>query len=458
MSSHEAISEACAKYIDAVFRAKQAAESEEQFWSNGRASRAYQRLFKAVEGIAPNDLHWGFTIWDIAGSTSDRIWQGRLVNEPSTVKALSEIVENCLEDLANAEWIACVPMERRFSAFPEYTDFGEFAVVNAAEEDSDFEPLLNRFRKILATKLGVNFMPETEVQDSLLRLDEHYLKKSGHYIPGRPQLVARVGRGERFTNKRLLEGMANDNFAMLSLCQIAYDMIHEIPARITTGAYARLPSGEWMPEGLIEIPPVAVAINARTGEADWWTSSVEAYETIFGEPYDANEFELLWKRIVVPILNARNAGLSGTLRDAIDSAIKLVGKCRHRQMADLTLHCVIATETILNPFNVRGDTGERFAIFCAGLTANRPPQRVEAYRRAKKLYRLRSGAVHQSRRHNEREIPKQAFQLFLACLNAVVSWASSRLTEGNVCTSDDFNEFYVQTVFATKENEAATKT
>ena len=152
-----------------------------------------------------------------------------------------------------------------------------------------------------------------------------------------------------------------------------------------------------------------------------------------------------------PILNLRNADLSGLVRAALDNAINLVSRCRHNEVGDLTLYSVIASETILNPFNALGDTSERFAIFVASLTKATPERRLEAYRAAKNLYRLRSLAVHQSRLHGDKDVAearKQAFTLFLACLKAIAEWAEQALAAGGVCGPDDFKEFYVSSIFS----------
>jgi hypothetical protein len=50
------IQDACEKYIRAVFRAKEAAETADDFWGNKRADKAYWRLFKAIADNTPADL------------------------------------------------------------------------------------------------------------------------------------------------------------------------------------------------------------------------------------------------------------------------------------------------------------------------------------------------------------------------------------------------------------------
>lgn len=442
------IEEACVKYIQAVFRAKEAAETADDFWGNKRADKAYRRLFKAIADNTPADLKWQSAMWEIAGSTAEKVWE-QDVDEQTYIRGFCRIVNECLDDLAAADWIACVPLEHVFCNFPEFTNFGEFSLVNpGADAEQPVDERLARFRSILTTNFGVNFMPHTEVNDSYLRLGDHYHQKSGHYIPGRPQLIVKVGRGEAYSNERLLWELVAHQIALLALCQIAYDI--KKPMRFVNAGESALPSGQRFQRGLIEIPSVAVAINSRTGQADWWSTRLKMYEKCQGR-YNREQFTSLWNEIAVPILDLRSAGLSGLMRDAIDNAIRLIAKCRHPEMGDLTLYCIIATETILNPFNALGDTSERFAIFAASLTETTPEKRLDAYRTARNLYRRRSQAVHQSRLHGDKDVAearKQAFGLFLACLKAVTEWAKQTLAQGRACGPDEFKEFYASTIFS----------
>jgi hypothetical protein len=236
------------------------------------------------------------------------------------------------------------------------------------------------------------------------------------------------------------------------LCQIAYEQLQGgLETMIVSSGHDRLPCGQRMQRGLIEVPSVAVAINVRSGEAAWWSTGLRQYETHAGTGYEPDKFHAIWKDVAAPILALRHAGLSGMMRDAIDNAIGLLAKCRHNKMGDLTLYSVIATETILNPFNALGDTSERFALFAAALTETAAERRLEAYKVARNLYRLRSLAVHQSRLHgekDEKEVRKQAFRLFLACLKAITQWATKTLAQGGVCGAEEFKDFYTKQVFS----------
>lgn len=446
------ITVSCQNFIHAVFEAKLAAESRDEFWEDRNAARTYQQMFKIIGDNTPEDLQWQTEVWELAGSYADYIWENECVEDDLARRYCNQLI--CLlDDLAAVDWIACVPIERTFCRFPEFTDFGSFCVVNpgslSPQSDSD---LLQAFRQILADKLGVNFMPEREVPDSYLRLSDHYYNKSGNYIPGRAQLVLRVGRGERFSNERILVSRLSKLLDLLALCQIAYASSGSLLELRVIGPESVMPDGSRMASGLIEIPPVAVAVNVRTGQADWWGTRTSAYETETGQGYDPSRFMTLWNEIAVPVAKLRTLGLSGKVREAIDSAVQVVAKCRHSETGNLMVYSTIATETILNPFNMLGDITERFALFSAALTENSAAKRREVYKLAKRLYQQRCHAVHRSRFDGDsddaKEDSKIAFELFLRCLKVIGEWATDRLSQNEPCNQSAFGELYLNSVFA----------
>jgi hypothetical protein len=263
-------------------------------------------------------------------------------------------------------------------------------------------------------------------------------------------MVVKAGRGDEFLNERLVSTLAVHHLSLLSLCQIAYEAENRWDAGIVRYPGCRLPSGEEMPHGLIEVPSVAVAINVNTGIASWWSASQHRlYETVHGLGYDADKFMVIWQDIAAPLLDMPEA-VSGKIATAVRNAVWLVAKCRHQAMGDLTLNSVIATETILNPFNKMG-TSEGFAIFAAALTGATLEDRIRIYQTAKGLYDIRNVAVHQSRPHETKgmkEPEQEAFKLFRACLKAIVNWIKDTHSQGRTCDDEAFKQFYLRTVLA----------
>ena len=456
MKPTNTIEDACTRYIKAVMRAKERSTSADDFWANKKAQQAYEQMCKAIEAQAPAGLRWWYTVWELAGSTSEQIWDGGF-NPATETEHFVKRVQAHLAALERVDWIASLPLEHLFCTFPTFTDFGDFLLINPNDGASGLDELLRRFRGILTEKLNVNFVPPTDPStESYLHLGDHYFNKSGGYIPGRPQMVVKVGRGDRFVNKLILSGIASYSLALLSVCQIEYELSGSIlETRIISPEHDRLPTGERMQSGMIEIPSVAVAINVNSGQADWWGTEVKIYETEHGIGYNPDKFMVIWSEIALPLFRLRGAGLSGKLRVALDNAIRFVARCRHDAMGDLTLHSVIATETILNPFNARGDAVERFAIFAAALTGHTLQERLETYNRARHLYNLRNSVVHQSALHGgkaAKDSPKQAFGLFLACLKAIVAWAGNNLEHGKQCDEEAFKGFFTRKVLSPSES------
>jgi hypothetical protein len=450
MTANDAITEACQKYIEAVVRAKQRTTTPDHFWKDKRAGKAYKHLFKVIQANVPPDLQWWYTIWELAGSTSEQILEGRFEEATDTPRFCRQ-VNAYLDALAGHDWIASLPLEHVFSSFPPFTDFGGFHLVNPAgpEGSGDLDELLGRFRTILTDKLGVAFPePKDFHNDSYLRLGDHFFKnKSDGYIPGRPQMVIRVGRGDEFVNKQLLPGLARQQLSLLALCQIAYELDDGFQSKIISPAQCRLPNGEHMQAGVIEIPQVAVAIETKTGESAIWGARLGAYETQHGLGYEPEKFMAVWNDLAKPVLDLE-ASLSGDVGDAVRNAIKFVGKCRHPEMGDLTLNSVIATETILNPFKKMG-TSEGFGMFAGALAGASVETRIETYRMARGLYHLRNQVVHQSRHEDDKaamESHRRAFGLFRTCLKGILQWVKATTEQGRKCDKEAFDDFYLRTI------------
>jgi hypothetical protein len=450
MNPQDAITVACQKYIQAVVRAKQRTTTPEHFWKDKRSDSAYRRLRKVIKANVPADLQWWYTIWELAGSTAEQILEGRFT-EPTDMPQFCRHVMAYLDALAGHDWIASLPLEHVFGGFPPFTDFGGFCLVNPCDPDGpcELDDLLDRFRGILTDRLGIAFpQPEDLNGSSYLNLGDHFFNnKSDGYIPGRPQMVIRVGRGDEFVNKQLLPGLARQQLSLLAICQIAYELEDGFRSKVISPSHSRLPTGDQMQCGLISIPDVAVAIVAKTGDAAIWGTGQETYETRHGLGYDPNTFMTIWNDTAKPVLDLGGA-LSGAVGDAVRNAIRLVAKCRHHATGDLTLNSVIATETILNPFRKMG-TSEGFGMFAAALTGATVESRVEVYKAARSLYNLRNLAVHQSQHHDDkttRDSHKRAFDLFRACLKGILQWVKAATDQGRRCEKEEFDDFYLRTI------------
>jgi hypothetical protein len=220
-----AIKQTCEKHIEALLTAKSRCQTEDQFWKDGKAKKTYRRMMTTIEAEVAGSFAWWYSVWDLSGSTALSIWEGTLgageeARFPNQVLAY-------LKMLQHQDWIASIPMERAFEKFPAVTDFGCFYLLNARgehhEEDQEdnVDQLLAHFRNILSTNLAVNFVEPKEPSESYINIGAHFFRKSDGYIPGRPQMVLRVGAGDEFVNRQLLSTLVRYRLALLAICQIA---------------------------------------------------------------------------------------------------------------------------------------------------------------------------------------------------------------------------------------------
>lgn len=446
--------EACSKFIQALYNAKTRSISYEEFLENKDLNIQYMKWKKAVEKSLPVDIQWPLTLTELTYTVGITVWETDIVQDVF-FRDFVRSLQSMFEQLSITEWIASIPIERSFEKFPVFTDFGPFAIVNArAENPKSEEDLFKTFQNILTIHWNVNFMNPVEVHESYIDLAHHfYENKSDCYIPGRPQLVLKVGRGDSARNESAMKERLRQFLPLLTICQIFVELEQGLLFR---PAWVTMPDGKTrMRHGLIEIPNGAMAINKFTGHAELWRTEHESFESRDTQRYDVEKFINAWEKIAQPILNLKNVGLFGRLREAIDNALKLVATSRFYKldMSNLFLNSVIATETVLNPFNVVGETAERFALMVAALTEKSSENRKNTYNIAKQLYRYRCHAVHRAKFDSDndtvkiKEEQKTAFLLFLDCLSVIVQWASKRLANEQLCDKEAFEELFLDSLF-----------
>lgn len=450
----DSIQSAAEHFVATLFRARDRAASSDEFSEDRDSNAAYDRLFKAIAKVTPEEVKLGWAVSEFAALTfSQSVWNGQ-VKRDTALRDFLNALQNLIDDLSVVEWLACVPLGREFRGFSKFTDLGPIAVVYVPDDEKkDQTILLAEFREVLTAHCGVHFMDSAEVKDSYLRLGGHYYERSQCYIPGRPQMIVKVGRGESRSNERMLGDRLRQLFPLFQFCQVVEAPPILAGARFIAPSYWPDRKSSMMTQGLIEIPDGAVAVNRRTGQCDWWQNvrPFSVYETWDGNEHDAARFQLAWHEHVEPILKLHDDGLSGRVREAIDNAVRLVAACRYPQFVEPLLNCVIATETILNPFNTLEQLSERFALFSAALCASNPIAKRTAYRQSKKLYRLRCHAVHRSHMDDQEDMKslrQEALGLFLTCLRSIVKWADETLGAGGSCDQKAFDDFYLRSIFS----------
>ncbi len=416
-------------------------------------------------------------------------------------------IESFLEYGAVHEWLACVPIDGRFRAFPACTDFGGFKIINPLSgTDSDPPTVTRRFREILASHCGVDFV-NALVENAFDQRAASIHEQSGGFIPEHPQLVVGLGAGHEPGRRKRLNAEVSALYPLIRLCQLACDVEHGVELQ------------RWPQPlvGYVQMPRVGVAIN-MCGGAEIWEIETEYVYRLFDEalaeeveylladsaaheegtepvkrrayrhpftrlhspvahslrmpgpvfeptdagPLDPAEFHQAWQQLGAPLLAMRRQPTLSKLRRAIDNAVLLVSSSVYGIGGSLTLHLVMATEAILSPFGNRSDLSERFALFVAAILGETCDERRKWYKTAKELYGYRCGAVHaadfvpskseadanrvQTWTESQTPIARQAWAIFRRCLSTVVEWANERAVASEPCNDRTFQDFYLSRV------------
>jgi hypothetical protein len=136
---------ACRQLAGNIARLKQdkADVDKESSWSDAGLNRAWRKLERAIKGsLLEGTMWWG--IW--IQCAIDDAWRGCDESPGAIAQFLKVKVRNVLPQM-ESEWVAFTPLGRQFSDFPEYTDFRDFAIINATQGDPRSSAA--RFRAIL---------------------------------------------------------------------------------------------------------------------------------------------------------------------------------------------------------------------------------------------------------------------------------------------------------------------
>jgi hypothetical protein len=200
---------------------------------------------------------------------------GDLPTVEECTRHLYNQLDSDLNELATSEWIALYPLERLFESFDAAVDFGSFSVVNpntprmGPHRNSAYD-----LKRVLAEDCGIVFGDSVENEGSYNRCIQHIAHETHWYIPGRPQLLFEVGRGDP---NALWSEMRDKLAAVLPALRFT-EFIYEVvnPDSPLTAdrtwercASARRPDGTPMSNRLVEMPSVALLLKQRNGTCAW---------------------------------------------------------------------------------------------------------------------------------------------------------------------------------------------
>ena len=349
------------------------------------------------------------------------------------------------------------------------------------------------FCQILGEHLRVNFIRSSEISGSLLDISSKIREQTRGYIPGRPQLVLNLGLGEWDVACERLRRRLHFLIPLIRLCQLTCDVMEGVRF---TGDSARMPDhGRAMPEGITEIPCTALGVNVNNGTGQTWdglwtwryelhsgygvsmdeltderlrfdrihtVSSPEyglpfrQFESSQGGAIEPHEFRDWWMRLGRPLESAFTTTQTGRndLIGIILEAIRVVSSCIYGVTGDIGLQSVLATEWILNP--VGGlrwidqseaksfSQNQEFAVRACNLASTFPGQIEERRERAKELYKWRNDLIHTGGKATldaaeTTRNRKDAFHLFIACLEGLGQWLSNQLESNQACSAQEFD-------------------
>lgn len=467
---------------------------------------AASRIFELMEQQIPHEDHcWrdGSDLKSMMISVGVTYHEARLEGkQPSNLDIAKELHHQIglfISDIRDRSWIACLPLERCFETFPEFVDFGEFHVLNpCAGAPGAHRDVCADFQRLLAEHSEVNFMPALEVNGSYLDAAKDIFHRTHGYIPGRPQLVVKLGPAfwrsvpQTFREKMLLY------IPLLRLCQVAYHFECTNQEWFATQE-GRLPGGRGeMPSRTMEMPTDFLLVdqhngsvlspqllvdkdqhhlgdrpgmpdttfdgshqddNARLVIAMDGGDYVERhrlsrpqevigrrFETAYGSGYDVTKFREIWARYAEPFLRLKkltgNFEISKVSRESggkqweqLYRAACVTGNSLHDLSGTLTLMAVSATEMLLNPKDNREDLKRRFS--------DRLPLFFDMERdEAERLYNYRCVYVHNSDAYSDMyKFRSRAVRAFLAVFHAVTTWAEERMRSAELCGPAAFNEY-----------------
>jgi hypothetical protein len=436
--------------VRAVVAARASSATDEAFWEEKVSNRAYRQLIStAHEGRA--DLRAGFALGEVLYEYASKVWEQGEDDEASAAARLGDTILKLVEQLSASAWLAVTALENRFGGFPEHTVLDNIAILNLRDANPErARELLDRFELVLVDTLGFPRRGSTTATQSYYDLDEHYFNnKTGGFIPTRPMVVFRLGSASELDASVFFNWSLRASLPLLLLCQLAYDLRHPERLRVLRTHDPLVNAFTVDSDSLVALPNVAIGLNTATGASAVWHRPFPLFEEFHSGNYDPAAFTRLWSEIASPFLQARERGIPPKLMAVFERCVRFVSECRHRPHDEVALHSVIATESLLSPFQQPENIAERFRAFGAALIAGDGPGRIEAYTRLGKLYSYRSKLVHAAGHNAELEEGEAqfAFDTFLTCLREVSAWAARQAEAGASCDAESFKTFFLERLF-----------
>lgn len=474
MSRPPSVADACAALIAAVYLAKSESSDQYALYDHRAVRKAYTALWSAVQHhLAPHEpsVRWHQDVSWLVPQFVDRAFSATVAEKDDVIRGFTDEVRRRLNEIAGSEWLALLPLERRFAGFADYVplDGTGLGIMNPMAGKCGDEDLCDRAMDILRREKGVTFVEAPVLENALRRKCGAILHESCGMIPAYPQLVVPIGKLGINDAWSAVAGAASRYLPLVGCAVLLYDYcvagegaLCLPPEDDKAAPMANRPVGELARP----LYPYGLGLQVRTGDArlfavtesDWERlgRGIDSREWHVGDQITQSDFLTYWRASAGLLLRLRQSHETIALKIAqtIERALRLVGKCKYarvHQLNDVVLTSVIATETLLNPFDVRGGGGrEWFALFSSALASRREGQRGKWYKLAVEMYGYRNYAAHQACSVDEGRATtfgaQQAVRLLHLCLMSIHEWIGTRLTEGKPVDRSAFCDLYQECV------------
>ncbi|PWB70939.1 hypothetical protein C3F09_08390 [candidate division GN15 bacterium] len=451
-----------AHFADALKAAKVAANNEDEFWTFAALNPAFDKLARHFElrlGEAVLGTRW--ELFSELGYFGERVSKGN-VDLSRIPEVLPPLIQSALRKIRpDRQWVAIVPLERRFASLPAVFECRLFYLLN---------PLCggqskHKWAELLSDRLKSTFVTSSEMFEKdrpryIELLDWQMSKSLGNRR--NPVMVIPLKCGTEHGNRRLAEEVIPGCYGLINfvhlICRMSRQTTDIWPAkrRFSDAKYFDISGG------------LLASLN--------YSESVEVLRNPYGALEDRNEndidfdcFGRTWNTYGAPLASLAAEGAGGMILERLKNSVQMLSKCRYSDFTDLTLSSVIASEAILNPFNEKDNLTERYALFGATLLSEDLENRKHLYRNLKSLYSHRSTLVHtakvkasldlkqfptgsaeESLSHSWREDGIVAFDYFVRFYLRIIDWltcyvaAHSEPTNNEIHTA--FQEFYLESI------------
>ncbi|MCB9855378.1 MAG: hypothetical protein H6818_06780 [Phycisphaerales bacterium] len=467
------LSKACKDFVASVASVVAQVEDESDVYEHRDFTSAANRLRTAADAYLEQFVEsasWGGDYQWFVIDIVQQLWK-----KSEDTQTLSRSLFNGLllrlDGVADTTWITLIPIERRFDSVGEYFDLGKISIINhCANQPIRREDEIANLKRVLAEHLGVAFLDSPEVKNNFKSQLPQIASRGDVTVLGYPKLVVPLGHCGDGDSWLASSDASSKYMPLLATTVLFHDFVDKgegIPDRPPDEESGVPQASSYFWHTARPVSVEALLVNTRTGgittspisHYDWEHVRLDITTGDWGhqDPIDPELLRQNWciaGGLPLALLSDsldKASQISPKFSHSINKAIRLVAKCKyslHHQLNDVILFSVIATETILDPFDLsREGLSERFALFGSALAVRKTQGDRQAwYDKAKELYRYRSSGGHMAHLFEYgKDVNvscRDSVLFFFLCLMGLYEWTKERFKAGDKIDKDSFTQLY----------------